>query len=132
MGSGPAADVMGQFESGVQRDVSGILADAATREEAKRQDRLAKAADLLGQRSEREVAQAELLGEWGGKSTIEGRQQTLDLIATMIAAMDPNLKLGTSGPARGLVEMLMGLTNLPEHTKFELLKTLGLDLRTID
>jgi hypothetical protein len=88
------------------------LSDAATRVEEERRGRYADALELGRTLQQREIGLAELLGVIDGEKTLAGREYDLDILATVIAAMDPNLDLtGSSEEQAMLASVLLDMLN---------------------
>ena len=88
-------------------------------------DRGSTLSDIM---SRRDIGIGELMGELGGDRTLGGREADMDVIAAAVAALDPNLKLGTGKGAqenKDLFQMLITQLDLPPETVEALGKIVG-------
>mgnify|MGYP003115690527 CR=1 FL=1 len=110
--SGEAGEQMFDLASAQRREELDVLSDAATRVEEERRGRYADALELGRTLQQREIGLAELLGIIDGQKTLAGREYDLDILATVIAAMDPNLDLtGASEEQNLLASVLLDMLN---------------------
>ena len=110
--SGEAGEQMFDLASAQRREELDVLSDAATRVEEERRGRYADALELGRTLQQREIGLAELLGVIDGEKTLAGREYDLDILATVIAAMDPNLDLtGASEEQNLLASVLLDMLN---------------------
>ena len=110
--SGEAGEQMFDLASAQRREELDVLSDAATRVEEERRGRYADALELGRTLQQREIGLAELLGVIDGEKTLAGREYDLDILATVIAAMDPNLDLtGSSEEQAMLASVLLDMLN---------------------
>lgn len=110
--SGEAGEQMYDLSSAQRREELDVLSDAATRVEEERRGRYADALELGRTLQQREIGLAELLGVIDGEKTLAGREYDLDILATVIAAMDPSLDLtGASEEQNLLASVLLDMLN---------------------
>ena len=122
--SGEAGEQMFDLASAQRREELDVLSDAATRVEEERRGRYSDALELGRTLQQREIGLAELLGVIDGEKTLAGREYDLDILATVIAAMDPNLDLtGSSEEQQLLASVLLDMLNRdPNATTSDFIK----------
>jgi len=128
---------MGVLKSGVNIDTGvdldearlraeyDILGQAAERARADRELGLTRGIDLAGMEADLELATGEMLGRLGDEATIGGRQATLDSIASILAALDPELT--SPGINKGLLSnAILNMTGISDEDKELFRKALGI------
>ncbi|QDP52231.1 MAG: hypothetical protein Unbinned2851contig1000_22 [Prokaryotic dsDNA virus sp.] len=122
--SGEAGEQMFDLASAQRREELDVLSDAAGRVEEERRGRYSDALELGKVLQQREIGLAELLGMIDGEKTLAGREYDLDILATVIAAMDPNLDLtGSSEEQAMLASVLLEMLNRdPNATASDFIK----------
>ena len=92
------------------------LADAAERARLLRTAGITAGTDLGRTLSDREIARAELTGVLGDQQTLDARQADMDVIASIIAALDPAVQFSTGDELqKGFGAAMLELLNLPPH-----------------
>tara|TARA_R100000808_G_scaffold25049_1_gene60880 strand:+ start:307 stop:2472 length:2166 start_codon:yes stop_codon:yes gene_type:complete len=90
------------------------LADAAERARLLRTAGITAGTDLGRTLSDREIARAELTGVLGDQQTLDSRQADMDVIASIIAALDPAVEFDTGDELqKGFGAAMLELLNLP-------------------
>ncbi len=129
--SGEAGEQMFDLASAQRREELDVLSDAAGRVEEERRNRYSDALELGRTLQQREIGLAELLGVIDGEKTLAGREYDLDILATVIAAMDPNLDLtGSSEEQQLLASVLLDMLNRdPNATASDFIKQIRESLK---
>ena len=128
---------MGVIKSGVNIDTGvdldearlraeyDILGSAAERARADRETGLTRGIDLAGIEADMELATGEMLGELGGRATLGGREATMNSIASILAALDPELT--SPGINKGLLSnAILNMTGISDDDKALFRKALGI------
>ena len=103
------------------------LGDSAERFRSDRTTGVTAGTQLGQALSNREIAIGELLGNLGGEQTLGGRQADLDVIGSIIAALDPAVDLGTQNAKQlGFASSLLDLLNLPPDQIAKIRSSLGI------
>ena len=92
--SGDTAEALGDLSGEMVRGELDILGQALERARLDRDAATAQGVGLGGTLSGREIGLGEMFGQLGGHQTLGGRQADLDLIATALASLDPDLRKG--------------------------------------
>jgi hypothetical protein len=99
---------LGQLQGEFGRGELDILSGAASRAQERQLEGLGRGVDFGGVLSQRELGIGELVGQLGGQQTIGGRQADLDVIASALAALDPDLTKGSNVDFRALAGAILG------------------------
>ena len=92
------------------------LSDAAERARLLRTAGITAGTDLGRTLSDREIARAELTGVLGDQQTLDSRQADLDVIGSIIAALDPAVEFDTGDPLqKGFGAAMLEMLNLPPY-----------------
>ena len=92
------------------------LSDSAERARLLRTAGITAGTDLGRTLSDREIARAELTGVLGDQQTLDSRQADLDVIGSIIAALDPAVEFDTGDELqKGFGAAMLEMLNLPPH-----------------
>ena len=104
-----------------------ILSRGAERARADRDTGLSRGIDLAGLESDRELGFGEALGSIGGEKTLGGRQADLDVIASILAALDPDLATSEGVDKTQLAEAILRTSGFNDANMGSFMAALGLD-----
>ena len=133
---------MGVLKSGVNIDTGvdldearlraeyDILGQAAERARADRELGLTRGIDLAGMEADLELATGEMLGRLGSEKTLGGREADLGVIASMLAALDPQIALSKGVNVGDLARAILSTSGFSEEDRELFSNALGIGSET--
>ena len=133
---------MGVLKSGVNIDTGvdldearlraeyDILGQAAERARADRELGLTRGIDLAGMEADLELATGEMLGRLGSEKTLGGREADLGVIASMLAALDPQIAMSKGVNVGDLARAILSTSGFSEEDRELFSNALGIGSET--
>jgi len=124
--SGSNIETGAELDEAALRAEFDILGRGAERARSDRDTGLGQGIDLAGLQSNRELGFGQALGHIGGEPTIGGRQADLDVIAAILASLDPELALDEGVSRTQLAQAILGTSGFSDEDMASFLGAFGL------